>query len=34
MFLHDTEVVEAADEEATAVGPQIKIHIFTEVPGH
>jgi len=34
MLLHDTEVVEAADEQATAVRPQIKIYIFTEIPGH
>lgn len=34
MFLHDTEVVEAADEQAAAVRPQIKIYIFTEIPGH
>lgn len=34
MFLHDTEVVEAADEKATAVCPQIKIYIFTEIPRH
>lgn len=34
MFLHDTEVVEAADEEAAAVRQQIKIYIFTEIPGH
>lgn len=34
MFLHDTVVVEAADEQATAVCPQIKIYIFTEIPRH
>lgn len=34
MFLHDTEVVETTDEQATTVCPQIEIYIFTEIPGH
>lgn len=32
MFLHETEVVKAADEQATAVCSQIKVDIFTEIP--
>lgn len=32
MFLHDTEVVETTDEQATTVCPQIEIYIFTEIP--
>lgn len=32
MFLHETEVVKAADEQSTAVGSQVKVNIFTEIP--
>lgn len=32
MFLHETEVVKAADEQTTAVCSQVKVHIFAEIP--
>lgn len=32
MFLHETEVIKAADEQATTVSSQIKVNIFTEIP--
>lgn len=32
MLLHETEVVKAADEQAAAVGSQVKVNVFAEVP--
>lgn len=32
MFLHETEVVKAADEQSTTVRSQVKVNIFTEIP--
>lgn len=32
MFLHETEVVKVVDEQSTAVGSQVKVNIFTEIP--
>lgn len=32
MLLHETEVIKAADKQATAVCSQVKVNIFTEVP--
>lgn len=32
MLLHETEVIKAADEQATAVRSQVKVNVFTEIP--
>ena len=32
VLLHETEVIKAADEEATAVCSQVKVNVFTEIP--
>ena len=34
VLLHDTEVVEATQQETTAVHPQVKVHLLTRVPTH
>lgn len=34
VFLHQAEVVEAAQKQPTAVNPQIKVHLLTGVPAN
>lgn len=34
VFLHETEVVEAAQQQPTAVHPQIEVHLLTAIPAH
>lgn len=32
VFLHETEVVEATEEQSAAVHPQVEVHLLTAVP--
>lgn len=34
VFLHETEVVEATEEQSAAVHPQVEVHLLTAVPAH
>lgn len=34
VFLHETEVVEATEEQPAAVHPQVEVHLLAAVPAH
>lgn len=34
VFLHETKVVEATQQQPTTVHPQIEVHLLTAIPAH